>query len=291
MKDQRINIGEIELNIRDYQHEGEAIIFLHYGGGNLMMWQPVVPYFQEKYHLILFDLRGHGKSDKPRQGYHIDQMADDVVAVMEKLQIGQAHLIGSSMGAEISLSMAANYPKKVLSLVLDGALSSEFGPYGTWEGSEAEFKEHVAQIMEKMRSAPPKTYPSVDALVEKTKEMFAETGWWNDTFEAVTRHDATKIGEGKYTTSWGIVAEDYMGNYFFYRFEDYYKKIKCPVLMLPDTVHGLDQREKAAMEGMYKLVDRGKIVEVPRWIHPYGWMITPKEVSKAVWEFFDEVSN
>jgi 2-succinyl-6-hydroxy-2,4-cyclohexadiene-1-carboxylate synthase len=288
MKDQRINIGEIELNIREYQHEGEAIIFLHYGGGNLMMWQQIVPHFLNKYHLVLFDLRGHGKSDKPRRGYHINQMADDVAAVMEKLHIGQAHIVGSSMGAEISLSLAANYPEKVLSLVLDGALSSEFGPYRTWEGSEAEFKEHVAQILERIRNTPPKTYPSVDALVEHTKQMFAETGWWNDTFEELTRHDTTEISEGKYVTSWGIVAEDYMGKYFFYRFEDYYKKIKCPLLMLPDTFHGQDAREKTAMEGLCKLVDRGKIVEVPGWIHPYGWMITPAEVSEAVLEFLAE---
>ena len=61
MREQRVNVGGIELQIREYERSGEAIIFLHFGGGNLMMWQRVVPYFQEDYRLILVDLRGHGK--------------------------------------------------------------------------------------------------------------------------------------------------------------------------------------------------------------------------------------
>ncbi len=50
MKDQRINICNIELQIREYKNDADALIFLHFGGGNLMMWQRIVPYFQEDYH-------------------------------------------------------------------------------------------------------------------------------------------------------------------------------------------------------------------------------------------------
>lgn len=39
MKDLRINTGNIELQVREYEWEGAAVIFLHFGGGNLMMWQ------------------------------------------------------------------------------------------------------------------------------------------------------------------------------------------------------------------------------------------------------------
>ena len=80
--------------------------------------------------LILVDLRGHGKSDKPRTGNHIDQMAKDVAGVMDRLEIDHAHVVGSSLGAEVGLSLAANYPQRVTSLVCDGALYSEYGPYG-----------------------------------------------------------------------------------------------------------------------------------------------------------------
>ena len=51
-----------------------------------------------------------------------------------------ALLIGSSLGAEVGLSLAANYPQRVTALVCDGAFYSEGGPYGKWDGSEEAFK-------------------------------------------------------------------------------------------------------------------------------------------------------
>jgi pimeloyl-ACP methyl ester carboxylesterase len=131
MKEQQVDVNGIRLQVREYEHEGETIIFLHYGSGNLMMWQGVVPYFQDTYRLALIDLRGHGKSDSPQDGYHIDQMATDVAGVIEYLGLTGAHVVGSSLGAEVGLSLAANYPDKVVSLVCEGALYSEYGPYGS----------------------------------------------------------------------------------------------------------------------------------------------------------------
>ena len=73
-----------------------------------------VPYFQEQYHLLLVDLRGHGKSDAPQSGYHMDDMAVDVVGMMEQLHLERAHIVGSSLGAEVGLSLAANYSEKMI---------------------------------------------------------------------------------------------------------------------------------------------------------------------------------
>lgn len=39
MQDLRINTGEVELQVGEYEQDGDAVIFLHFGGGNLMMWQ------------------------------------------------------------------------------------------------------------------------------------------------------------------------------------------------------------------------------------------------------------
>ena len=134
MKELRVKVNNIELQIREYEHEGDAIIFLHFSGANLMMWQRAISDFRDRYRLILVDLRGHGKSDKPETGYHMDEMARDVIGIMDHLALERAHVVGSSLGAEVGLSMAANYPDKVISLVCDGALNSEYGPYGTSPG-------------------------------------------------------------------------------------------------------------------------------------------------------------
>jgi pimeloyl-ACP methyl ester carboxylesterase len=292
MQDTRVKINGIELQIREYEQDGDAIIFLHFSGANLMMWQRIVPHFQDHYRLILVDLRGHGKSDRPETGYHMDEMARDVIGMMQPLKLARAHIVGSSLGAEVGLSMAANYPEKVISLVLDGALSSEYGPYGIWEGSEADFEEHVARQLEKMRNTPETIFPSMDALVDNRREIFEKLGWWNEYVEAVERYGAYKVEEGKYITAfWEKARENYMKHYFRYRFEDYYSKVKCPLLMLPGEEELENERETNVMEGLRGLASQGHIVAVSGWVHPYGWLLNPEAVCNAISKFLDDTTD
>jgi len=291
MQEIRVKANQIELQIRDYDQEGDVIIFLHFSGVNLMMWQPIIPYFQDHYRLILVDLRGHGKSDKPETGYHMDEMARDVIGVMQHLKLERAHIVGSSLGAEVGLSMAANYPEKVISLVCDGALYSEYGPYGIWEGSETEFEDHVARQLEKIRNTPEAIFPSVDALVENRRELIKKYVEWNKYIEAVERYGAYRVDEGKYTKGFGKQAlENYMQHYFHCRFEDYYTRVKCPLLMLPGEEELENEREKAVMEGLRDLAEQGEIAEVSGWVHPYGWLLNPEGVSKAVLKFLGDTA-
>jgi pimeloyl-ACP methyl ester carboxylesterase len=291
MQEMRVKVNQIELQIREYEQEGDAIIFLHFSGANLMMWQRIIPYFQGSYRLILMDLRGHGKSDKPETGYHMDEMARDVVGVMHQLKLERAHIVGSSLGAEVGLSLAANYPEKVVSLVCDGALSCEYGPYGTWEGSEADFEAYIANQLEKMHETPEKIYPSVDAIVDKSREGLTEIGWWNEYVEAMERYGAYKVDEGMYTKAFRKYArEDYFTNYFHYRLEDYYKRVKCPLLMVPGADVFENGREMAAMEGLKALASQAEIVKVGGWEHPYGWLIEPEGMCKAILKFLGEIN-
>jgi len=85
--------------------------------------------------------------------------------------------------------------------------------------------------------------------------------------------------------------EEYLEHYFGYRFEDYYVQVKCPVLMLPGGEELQDERIKQAMQGLSKLASKGKIVAVPGWEHPYGWLLNPDEMGKAVLEFLAKVRN
>lgn len=285
-KEKRVKLSQIELQVRDFEHEGEAIIFLHFSGANLMMWQRAIPYFQDQYRMILVDLRGHGKSDKPVTGYHMDDTAGDVIGMMQQLRLELAHIVGSSLGAEVGLSLAANFPVRVISLVCDGALSSEYGPYGTWEGTQEEFEAHIARQLEKMHTNPEKIYPSVDALVDQSRKSLEEIGWWNEYVEAMERYGAFELGDGNYTKSFMKAARiNYMQHYFHYHLEDYYRKVECPILMLPGEDVFENEREKAAMEGLRGLAQRAQIVTVDGWVHPYGWMLNPEGVCTAILKF------
>lgn len=288
MKETRVKVDQLELQIRDYEGTGEAIVFLHFSGANLMMWQRIVPYFQDRYRLILVDLRGHGKSDRPEKGYHMDEMAGDVLGILEHLGIERAHIVGSSLGAEVGLSLAANHPEKVISLVCDGALSGEFGPYGTWEGSEVEYEAYVAEQLEQTRQAQDLVFPSVEAVVARSQGILEKYGCWNEYIEAVERYGVYQAGEGEYRKSFSRrFLADYLQFYFRCRFETYYSRVKCPLLMLPGAEALKNEREKAAMNGLKALAPRGQIVEISEWNHPYGWLLHPEEVSQVISKFLE----
>ena len=127
--------------------------------------------------------------------------------------------------------------------------------------------------------------------MEDRREVFEKYGWWNEDLEAVERYGAYKVDEGKYTKAFGKQAmENYMSNYFQYRFEEYYRKVKCPLLMLAEKELE-DEREKTAMKGLRELAEQGEIVEVSEWAHPNVWFLDPEDACKVILKFLDETAH
>lgn len=291
MHTKRVKVGPIELQVQDSEGSEPAIVFLHFSGANLMMWSPALPYFESHNRLVLLDLRGHGRSDKPPSGYHMDDMANDVVGVMQALGIEHFSVVGSSLGAEVGLSLAAHYPGRVSALVCDGALSSEYGPYGTWEGTLEDYEAHVAGQLQQMQAAPERVYPSVEALIEQNRASLEKIGWWNGNVEAMERYGAYQLSDGSYTRAFMKPARiEYMRNYFHYRLEEYYPRVQCPLLMLPGEDVFESSAEKTAMEGLKQLAPKAQIAVVPGWQHPYGWMLDPQAACQAIFTFLAENS-
>lgn len=291
MNELRVATNGIELQVRDHQRKGDTVVFLHFSGANLMMWERALPHFIDRYRVLLVDLRGHGKSDAPESGYHMDEMARDVIGVMEELEIRRAHVVGSSMGAEVGLALAANHADRVDSLACDGALYGEYGPYGAWEGTGDGYRDMVAHRLEKMRAAPEPVFPSLEALVEDGRNSLAPLGWWNADVEAMVRYGARRTEDGTWRKSFPKPARlDYMTQYCQYRFEDYYRRITCPLLILPESDDLSKEHLKAAMEGLRTLAVDARIVVVPGWVHPYGWLLDPEAMCRAVRRFLDRNS-
>jgi pimeloyl-ACP methyl ester carboxylesterase len=222
-------------------------------------------------------------------GNHMDEMAQDVVQVLQQLKLRRAHIVGSSLGAEVGLSLTANYPEQVISLTCDGALLNESGSYGAWEGTEEEFNQYVEGVLEKLHNSTPRVFDSIEERVNFERESLAKNGWWNEWFEELLKYDAVETSQGKFIKCWQKPArEDYFKHYFHYRLEDYYRRVKCPLLMLTDEEDFQDERKKAAMEGLCRLTPHGQVVPVPGWVHPYSWMLDPQGVSGIVLEFLSQ---
>jgi pimeloyl-ACP methyl ester carboxylesterase len=100
-----------------------TIVLVHCWAGNSGFWRDQVPALKDKARLVLVDLPGHGRSDKPHTAYTMDFFASAVLAVMRDAHVDKATLVGHSMGAPIICRVYAQAPQRVEALVaVDGFL-------------------------------------------------------------------------------------------------------------------------------------------------------------------------
>lgn len=87
-------------------------------GTNADMWAQQVPALARHFRVLRYDTRGHGRSSVPEGEYRFDQLANDVVELLDHLGIARAHFCGLSMGGPTGLTLALNHPDRLDRLVL-----------------------------------------------------------------------------------------------------------------------------------------------------------------------------
>ncbi|HZP88993.1 MAG TPA: 3-oxoadipate enol-lactonase [Burkholderiales bacterium] len=104
----------------NYEIEGEGpwVVMSHSLACHLGMWDEQAQALKGKYKVLRFDTRGHGQSDAPATAYTLEQMADDLHALLQQLNVQAPHFVGLSMGGMIGMTYALKYPGVFRSLVL-----------------------------------------------------------------------------------------------------------------------------------------------------------------------------
>jgi pimeloyl-ACP methyl ester carboxylesterase len=98
---------------------GPVVVLLHGFTLDHSMWDAQRETVGSTYRVIAPDLRGHGQSAAPDGIYPIDDMADDVVELLDALKIREPVVLGGlSMGGYVALSLAVRYPKRLRGLML-----------------------------------------------------------------------------------------------------------------------------------------------------------------------------
>jgi pimeloyl-ACP methyl ester carboxylesterase len=154
---------------------GSPVILLHGGLGHSGNWGYQVPALVNSgYRAILIDSRGHGRSTRDARPYMYEQMATDVLAVMNALHLEKAALVGWSDGATIALILAMKAPTRVagvyffacnmdpsgvkqiteLSPILERCLSRHAKDYARLSVTPDQFKPFVEAVSLMMRTQP-----------------------------------------------------------------------------------------------------------------------------------------
>ena len=95
-----------------------ALMFSNSLGTNISMWDRQMPALSRDLRILRYDTRGHGQSSATPGPYTIDQLARDVLAILDHLGIERVHFCGLSMGGMIGMSLALDAPERLSKLVL-----------------------------------------------------------------------------------------------------------------------------------------------------------------------------
>lgn len=87
------------------------------------IWKRLAPGLAERGETVLLDQRGHGRSGAPPGPFEREELADDVTAVLDALELERAVLVGHSLGGIVSLTTALRHPDRVSGLILLGTAS------------------------------------------------------------------------------------------------------------------------------------------------------------------------
>lgn len=111
--------------------DGPVVVFSNSLGSTHRMWDAQLAAFEERFRVVRYDTRGHGDSPVPDGPYSIDDLADDLVALLDSLDVARAHLVGLSLGGMTAMRVAARNPERVdrLAVLCTGA---QLPPASAW---------------------------------------------------------------------------------------------------------------------------------------------------------------
>ena len=119
--------------------DGEPLLLIHGGGGSIRNFCYQLPLLSNSYRVVAPENRGHGRTSVPSGPLNYHQFAEDVIGLMDRLELGSAHVLGFSCGAVIGLDMAIHHPGRIGKFVA-------FAPNIHTNGLTPKTREHLAAI-------------------------------------------------------------------------------------------------------------------------------------------------
>lgn len=269
-RDFQINGLNIHVNTWGEFSTPERTVFLVHGlSANSLSWADYGPYLAERgWYAVAPDLRGRGMSDKPAHGYGTPFHANDLLSLADTLGLDRLNLVGHSLGAIISLFLAAIHPEWVSKLVLvDGG--------GILQPDTAQA---IAPSIMRLDTV----YPSLEVFLETMRKL--PVFQWNTFWEKYFRYDALVRPDGTVTSRVSratIVEESFVTVHT--RLEVLPNYVKAPTLIARATVgllgpgRGLILPAEEA-ERMRGIIPGSRVIEIPETNH---YTIALSEVFKS----------
>ncbi|KTC64337.1 3-oxoadipate enol-lactonase [Pseudomonas fluorescens ABAC62] len=205
--------GELHYQL-DGPVDAPVLVLSNSLGTDLHMWDIQIPAFTQHFRVLRFDTRGHGKSLVTEGPYSIEQLGHDVIALLDALEIQQAHFCGLSMGGLIGQWLGFNAGDRLQRLVVCNT-AAKIGTPDVWNPRIETVLRDGAAAMVALR----------DASIAR---------WFTADFAAANPHQAQQITDMLAATS----PKGYAANCGAVRdadFREQLHRIKLPLLIIAGT--------------------------------------------------------
>jgi len=169
-----VKLPDVELYYEE-TGQGFPLVWSHEFGGDYRSWEPQVRYFSRHHRVITYNHRGYPPSSVPKdaRAYSQDLLVEDLHRLLRHLGLGQVHLAGCSMGANMARDFALAHPEQTRSLIMVGAGAGSVNREEFLKGQAAiaDGLEHEGMTA-RLRSFD--TVPSRAAFKAKDPRGFAE---------------------------------------------------------------------------------------------------------------------
>lgn len=183
-----IDLPGLRLAYREWGSGAETVLLIHGITSSSLSWARVGPALGERYHVLALDLKGHGDTDQPADGYRLEDQAAEVAEWAARLGVARAHVIGHSWGGAIAMVLALSSAGRLVDrLVLeDPALTIESErALGLGEQFATQVQQPEAVVRENARGLPGWTEIDVEGRVDASRKadpgalraVFAGGGW------------------------------------------------------------------------------------------------------------------
>ncbi|HEV1997221.1 MAG TPA: alpha/beta hydrolase [Candidatus Dormibacteraeota bacterium] len=106
-----VDVGGLKLHVAE-AGKGEPVVMLHGWPQHWYVWRHVIPELAKHYHVFCPDLRGFGWSEAPPSGYDKEQLATDMLKLLDELNIGPVRLVGHDWGGFVGFLMCLREPDR-----------------------------------------------------------------------------------------------------------------------------------------------------------------------------------
>lgn len=115
-----ITVNNRQVHIQELNKGAEqTVVLIHGMFSNLSIYYfNIAPILAKHFHVMMYDLKSHGMSERFLDGYDLDNMSSDLIGLIDHLQLEKVHLVGYSFGGLIALKTALEYPDRVNQLVV-----------------------------------------------------------------------------------------------------------------------------------------------------------------------------